>query len=69
MQARDVNRQVLVVDDEAVVRTGIAQVLSQQDLAVATAADAAQALATWPVSRLPSSFWTSICRTWTGCSC
>ena len=45
MQESEVNRQILVVDDEAAVRTGIAQVLSQQDLAVATAADAAQALA------------------------
>jgi two-component system response regulator AtoC len=45
MLRSDVNREILVVDDEAVVRTGIAQVLSQQDLAVATAADAAQALA------------------------
>ncbi len=45
MQESDLNRQILVVDDEAVVRTGIAQVLSQQDLAVATAADATQALA------------------------
>jgi len=45
MQASDFSRQVLVVDDDPVVRPGIAQVLSQQDLAVATAADAAQALA------------------------
>jgi DNA-binding NtrC family response regulator len=45
MPKSEVNRHILVVDDEAVVRTGIAQVLSQQDLAVATAADAAEALA------------------------
>jgi len=45
MPRSEVNRQILVVDDEAVVRNGIAQVLSQQDLAVATAADAAEALA------------------------
>jgi len=68
MPRSDVNRQILVVDDEAVVRTGIAQVLSQQDLAVATAADATQALAQLAHQPLPSSFWTSSCRTWTGCS-
>jgi two-component system response regulator AtoC len=45
MQESEVNRQILVVDDEAAVRTGIARVLSQQGLAVATAADAAEALA------------------------
>jgi two-component system response regulator AtoC len=45
MPGNELNRQILVVDDEAVVRTGIAQVLSQQGLAVATAADATQALA------------------------
>ena len=45
MQASEVSRQILVVDDEAAVRTGIAQVLSQQDLAVATAANATEALA------------------------
>ena len=45
MQESEVNRQILVVDDEASVRTGMAQVLSQQGLAVTTAADAAQALA------------------------
>jgi len=45
MQRSEVSRQILVVDDEAAVRTGIAQVLSQQDLAVTTAADATQALA------------------------
>ena len=67
MRESDLDRQVLVVDDEAVVRTGIAQVLSQQDLAVATAAGT-QALAPWPASRLVSSCWTSSCRTWTGWS-
>jgi len=45
MPKSEVNRHILVVDDEAVVRTGIAQVLSQQGLAAATAADAAEALA------------------------
>jgi two-component system, NtrC family, response regulator AtoC len=45
MPRSEVNRQILVVDDEAVVRTGIVQVLSLQDLSVATAADATQALA------------------------
>jgi two-component system, NtrC family, response regulator AtoC len=51
MPRSEVNRQILVVDDEVVVRTGIAQVLSQQDLTVATAADATQALA--QLSRQP----------------
>jgi len=44
MKESDLNRQILVVDDEAAVRTGIAQVLSRQNLAVTAAADAAQAL-------------------------
>jgi two-component system response regulator AtoC len=45
MQESDFNRQILVVDDETAVRNGIAQVLSRQDLAVTTVADAAQARA------------------------
>jgi two-component system response regulator AtoC len=45
MQESDFNRQVLVVDDEIAVRDGIAQVLTRQDLAVTTVADAAQARA------------------------
>jgi two-component system response regulator AtoC len=44
MKESDLNRQILVVDDEAAVRTGIAQVLSRQNLAVTAAADAAEAL-------------------------
>ncbi|MFA5112140.1 MAG: sigma-54 dependent transcriptional regulator [Desulfobaccales bacterium] len=44
MQASEFSRQILVVDDEPAVRTGIAQVLSRQDLAVTVAADAAQAM-------------------------
>ncbi|MFZ5449999.1 MAG: sigma-54-dependent transcriptional regulator [Thermodesulfobacteriota bacterium] len=44
MKDSDLDRQILVVDDEAAVRTGIAQVLSRQDLTVTAAADAAQAL-------------------------
>jgi two-component system response regulator AtoC len=45
MQESDFNRQILVVDDETAVRNGITQVLSRQDLAVTTVADAAQARA------------------------
>jgi len=45
MQESDFNRQILVVDDESAVRNGIAQVLTRQDLAVTTVADAAQAQA------------------------
>jgi DNA-binding NtrC family response regulator len=45
MKENDLNRQILVVDDEAAVRTGITQVLSRLDLIVTAAADAAQALA------------------------
>jgi len=45
MQESDFNRQILVVDDEAAVRTGITQVLSRQGLPVTTAADGTQALA------------------------
>ena len=44
MKESDLNRQILVVDDEAAVRNGIAQVLSRQNLTVTAAADAAQAL-------------------------
>jgi two-component system response regulator AtoC len=44
MKENDLNRRILVVDDETAVRTGITQVLSRQNLAVTTAADAAQAL-------------------------
>ena len=44
MQGSEFSRRILVVDDEPAVRTGIAQVLSRQELAVTTAADAAQAL-------------------------
>jgi DNA-binding NtrC family response regulator len=44
MNKNDLNRHVLVVDDEAAVRTGIAQVLSRQNLAVTATADATQAL-------------------------
>ncbi len=44
MQASEFSRQILVVDDEPAVRTGMAQVLSRQNLAVAVAADAAEAM-------------------------
>lgn len=37
--------EVLVVDDEAVVRAGISRVLAQQDLSIHTAADGSEALA------------------------
>ena len=45
MPENDFTRQVLVVDDDASVRGGIAQVLLKRDLAVRTAADGSQALA------------------------
>jgi len=44
MKENDLNRQILVVDDEEVVRTGVSQVLSRQNLAVTTAADASAGL-------------------------
>src|SRR4030042_3954330 len=44
MQVHDLTRQILVVDDETTIRTGIAQVLERQDLEVATAADGREAL-------------------------
>jgi len=44
MPRREPARQVLVVDDEAAVRSGIAQVLERQGLIVAAAADGRQAL-------------------------
>jgi two-component system response regulator AtoC len=44
MQQGDLTRQILVVDDENAVRTGIAQVLSRQELEVVTAAEAGDAL-------------------------
>ena len=37
--------EVLVVDDEAVVRAGISRVLAQQGLSIHTAADGSEALA------------------------
>lgn len=44
MERGDINRQILVVDDEATIRTGIAQVLEKQGMAVATAAAGREAL-------------------------
>jgi two-component system, NtrC family, response regulator AtoC len=44
MKENELNRQILVVDDEEVVRTGVTQVLSRQNLAVTTAADASAGL-------------------------
>ncbi len=44
MERRDLTRQILVVDDEATIRTGIAQILQKQKVAVATAADGQEAL-------------------------
>ncbi len=44
MPSGDFDRQVLVVDDEVAVRTGIAQVLANQGLKVRVAADGRQAL-------------------------
>jgi two-component system response regulator AtoC len=44
MQEGDLNRHLLVVDDEEAVRSGIAQVLSRQGLTAATAASAKEAL-------------------------
>jgi DNA-binding NtrC family response regulator len=40
----EISRQILVVDDEAAIRTGIAQALERQDLTVATAATGREAL-------------------------
>jgi DNA-binding NtrC family response regulator len=44
LERRDLTRQILVVDDEATIRTGIAQILQKQKVAVATAADGQEAL-------------------------
>lgn len=44
MWETDFSRQILVVDDEAAVRSGITQVLSRQKLSVTAVADGAQAL-------------------------
>jgi two-component system response regulator AtoC len=44
MPQSDAQRRILVVDDEAAVRSGIAQVLSRPDQTVVEAADGAQAL-------------------------
>ena len=44
MKGRDLKRQILVVDDEEVVRTGVTQVLSRQNLTVTAAADASHGL-------------------------
>ena len=44
MERPDISRQVLVVDDEATIRTGIAQALGKQKIQVHTAADGREAL-------------------------
>jgi DNA-binding NtrC family response regulator len=44
MARRDITRQILVVDDEPTIRTGIAQVLEKRKIQVATAADGREAL-------------------------
>jgi len=44
MERPDIIRQILIVDDETTIRTGIAQVLQKQNMAVATAADGREAL-------------------------
>ena len=44
MQRRDFTRQILVVDDEATIRSGITLVLERQDMAVATASDGREGL-------------------------
>ena len=44
MEQRDTTRQILIVDDEATIRTGIAQVLERRKMAVATAGDGREAL-------------------------
>jgi two-component system response regulator AtoC len=44
MRETELSRQILVVDDEAAVREGLARALARQQLEVTTAADAAQAL-------------------------
>jgi two-component system response regulator AtoC len=44
MQGRDLTRQILVVDDETTIRTGIAQVLEKQQMAVTAAANGREAL-------------------------
>jgi len=44
LERRDITRQILIVDDEPAIRTGIAQVLEKQKIAAATAADGREAL-------------------------
>jgi DNA-binding NtrC family response regulator len=44
MERPDISRQILVVDDEATIRTGISQALGKQGLTVATAAAGREAL-------------------------
>ncbi|MBI5787700.1 MAG: response regulator, partial [Candidatus Schekmanbacteria bacterium] len=44
MEDRDITRQILVVDDEATIRTGIAQALGKEKMTVHTAADSREAL-------------------------
>ncbi len=44
MERPDITRQILVVDDETTIRTGIAQVLGRREMEVATAADSRAAL-------------------------
>ncbi len=44
MEQQDITRQILIVDDEATIRTGIAQVLERRKMAVATAENGREAL-------------------------
>ncbi len=44
MEAQDITRKILIVDDEITIRTGIAQVLEKQKITAATAADGREAL-------------------------
>ena len=44
MEQRDITRQVLIVDDDTTIRTGIAQVLERRQMAVQTAGNGREAL-------------------------
>ena len=53
MNVRELSRRVLVVDDESVVRTGIAQALARLGFEVrlaATGAEGLQLMAGWPAA-------------------
>ncbi|MDP1092415.1 hypothetical protein Q6316_29670, partial [Klebsiella pneumoniae] len=64
-----VTSTILVVEDDAIVRMLIVDVLEELEFSVLEAADAEEALRSrpWPSPRAPTAW--CLCLDWTGCSC